>query len=243
MSNSKVSLDELYDRIIDLTRKASEGVINPLDIDVGRYIKELSKLFDNVDYEKYLIKDIRALNGLISILELQSECLRRMGLGLYLDKVLIKLKILKSNVNELARIFEEVWSPIASIEALTVDDIKEVVLYFENLKPLYERRLKRGGVSTIRSLESAEYYKLDKDIKSRMMELFNELVNYSGGKYIDYYRFIEMGNCIERAYTLSYLITEGYVDVKIDRWTGRVEIKPADRRIKGDASLALVIKK
>ena len=243
----KNSLDEIYDRIIDLAVKVAEGDVDPFDIDVGRFISILSKnqSLDKLEYG-FLLKDIRALNGLIAILEAQGKFLKKRGMGLYLDKMLLQLKIFKMDINELAGVFAMSWKPIATLEMINLDGVREAISYFNNLSDLASRRF---------SLEEKQFSHIDfkpklfivpSELKSLMNKLYYELKNYSKEEYVDYDEFImHKGDPIENAYLLSFLISEGWVNVKVDRLEEKIWIKPMKHKkeLVNSSSLAVVIRR
>ena len=84
---------EYYDRLIDLAISVAEGKVDPLDININKFIEYLKKAsIESFDYN-LLYKDIRALSGLVLILEAQYKSLKDRGLGLYIEPLLLKLKI------------------------------------------------------------------------------------------------------------------------------------------------------
>jgi hypothetical protein len=240
------SVEELYDRIIDLAIKVSEGAIDPFDVDVGRFIRQLArnKRLAELDYT-YLIKDIRALNGLVAILEAQGKSLRRRGLGLYLDKMLLKLRIYKMSIDELSQVFIRSWKPVIEMESINLEAIKEAMFYFNNLKDLESRRLRFEELSEYMGDVEPRLFIEPKVVRSLMMKLLNELRDSSGGEYIDYKEFITRGDPVERAYILSFLISDGWVDVKVDRLEEKIWIRPKDMRveIRNPSSLAVVVRR
>ncbi len=240
------SVEELYDRIIDLAIKVSEGVIDPFDVDVGRFIRQLArnKRLAELDYT-YLIKDIRALNGLVAILEAQGRSLRRRGLGLYLDKMLLKLRIYKMSIDELSKVFVRSWKPVIEMESINLEAIKEAMFYFNSLKDLESRRLRFEELSEYMGDVEPRLFIEPKVVRSLMMKVLNELRDASRGEYIDYKEFITRGDPVERAYILSFLISDGWVDVKVDRLEERIWIRPKDRRveIRNPSSLAVVVRR
>lgn len=241
----KSSLDEIYDRVIDLAVKVAEGEIDPFDVDVGRFISILSKnqSLDKLEYG-FLLKDIRALNGLIAILEAQGKFLKKRGMGLYLDKILLQLKIFKISINEMADIFAMSWKPVATLEMINLDGVGKAISYFNNLSSLASRGF---------SMEEKQFSSIDfkpklfivpSELRSLMNKLYRELKNYSKGEYVDYDEFVmHRGDPIENAYILSFLISEGWVNVKVNRLEEKIWIKPRKykKEIINPSSLAVVI--
>jgi hypothetical protein len=239
---------EIYERIIDLAIKVAEGKVDPFDVDVGRFLRDISRYgeLSTLDFD-ILVKDINAINGLIMILEAQSKVLKRRGLGLYLDKVLLRLKLYRMDIEDLSRIFSKAWRPIVEVESINLESIKESLFYFNNLKDLMSRRLKFDELrEPVSGDVEARYFVLPRRIRERIMSFLEELRDVSRGDFIDYWRFIHMrGDPVERAYLLSFLISDGWVDVKINRLEERIWIRPLDERrpVTNPSTLAVGVKR
>ncbi len=239
------NLDEMYDRIIDLAIKVVEGDVDPFDVDVGRFITLLSKheALDSLEYS-YLLKDIRALSGLIAILEAQGRSLKKRGIGLYLDKLLLRLKIFKMNIDELANIFSISWRPIVSLEMINLESIGESVSYFNNLSDLASRKFSFEEEHLSYGDFKPKLFIIPSELKLLMNKLYEDLKHYSKGEYVEYEAFIRYkGDPIENAYLLSFLISEGLVDIKVNRLEEKVWIKPLKfkKELVNPSSLAMVI--
>ena len=217
--------DELYERLIDLSIKVAEGKVNPLDVNVSKYLSLISQLFTGLRRKEDFIKDIRALHGLITILSLQYKLLKSKSMGLHIEPILVELRMRQLSVEKIARILEAAWHPAIEIECAHECALESAIKYFEKLKPLVQRRFKQMYYgSPLVHVEKVHVPSID--IKKKLKEVLIELVKISGGSWVDYYEFIYKGDPVERAYLLSFLITEGKVEMKHVRFEDKVYIRP-----------------
>jgi len=194
-----LSLKEVYERIIDLSLKVYKGEVDPLDIDLADFIKYIIEAdVENLPIDLMYL-DINALYGLALILEAQSRVIKEKTSGLYIDKILAKLNLVKMSISELSNVLRLSWRPNA--EASFID------------------------------IESPIQYYIEERVSEHMGRLYNELVESAGFNWIDYYEFIERGDKIFRAYILSFLITSGYVQMKVDRIRKKILIKACEKPI------------
>lgn len=237
---------EVYERLIDLAIKVAEGKVNPLEVDVASFIEQIKwgVIPDYADL-RGLLDDVRALNGLTVILEAQSKLLKEKGLGLYFSRFLIKLRLMKMDVNDLVEVFKKSWSPSVGIEVVNLDALKRSLVYFVNLPTPLRRRLRQeGGGGKLSCTEVEKPFKLV-NVEKQMEELYQKLVEYSNYRYVEYYDFLRhTGDPIESAYLLSYLLSEGYVEAVVDRFLNKVYIRPRASRtpIKSPTTLVTTLK-
>ena len=92
MSIKKVSLEELL-RIIDLCRTVMRRGVDPFEVDIMRALKTLKTHLPGWNHLDDLLLDAEALNQLASIIRLQGEWIRHRASLLYVDPVMIELKI------------------------------------------------------------------------------------------------------------------------------------------------------
>lgn len=216
---------ELYERIIHLANQVYKGEIDPLEVEIDRFINILRE----VDLEKLaydlMYLDINALYGLSLILEAQSEAIKRKTQGLYLDAFMVRLKILNLDINSLANIIERVWRPPVELSILDEDDLLEAKIFFESII-----RYKWTPPRKVEVDLKPVHYIESKEVSSMMHELYEELKKVSQFKWINYNDFISGGDKLIRAYILSFLINEGYVELKMDRINKKILIRPLKSR-------------
>jgi len=220
------NLNELYERLVDLAILVSDGKVDPLDIDISRFLN----IIKEVNLEKYdtsmLYKDIRALNGLILILEAQYKALKDKGLGLYIEPLLVRLKAKQLSIEKLANILLRCWTPTINVITSSTMDLLSSFAYFKSLKPLSERKLIIKPISLAKE-DIKAMIMIPENIELKLKNLYKELVEYSEGSWVEYISFIyKSGDPIERAYLMSFLVTMGAVQMKYKRLEDKYFIKP-----------------
>ncbi len=237
---------EIYERIIDLAVGVAECRIDPLDVDVGRFLERLKRLGDvDPSLVDLLMLDVRALHGLIMILEAQSRRLRDRGYGLYLNRLLVRMAADKLTSEELVDLFEASWRPIMELEYMDRDLLDDALTYYVNLIDLALRSRIMPSFREVLVDVSPELFREPVDLEGYGDELRRELWEASRGDYIDYFDFIFKGEKpVLRAYIVSFLISDGWIDVKIDRLKRKIFIRPREKRLefRNPTSIVVVMK-
>ncbi len=235
---------ELYERIIDLAIGVAEGRIDPFDVDVGKFLDRLSGLDIDPEFTDLLMLDVRALHGLVTILEAQSRRLRDRGYGLYLNRLLIRMAVEKLGVDELVNVLSASWRPIMELEYMDKDLLDEAFTYYLNLVDLALRSRLVPSFREVALDISAELFNEPIDLEVFVEGLKRELMEFSKGEFIDYFDFIYRGDSpVLRAYAISFLISDGWVDVKVDRLKKKIFIRPRSEKLvfKDPASVVVVL--
>ncbi|RLG62885.1 hypothetical protein DRN84_00730 [Candidatus Geothermarchaeota archaeon] len=221
-----LSLKEVYERIIDLSLKVYKGEVDPLDIDLADFIKYIIEAdVENLPIDLMYL-DINALYGLALILEAQSRVIKEKTSGLYIDKILAKLNLVKMSISELSNVLRLSWRPNAEASFIDIESINRALIYFKSR--IMIKFIPPEKVS--KEFKPIQYY-IEERVSEHMGRLYNELVESAGFNWIDYYEFIERGDKIFRAYILSFLITSGYVQMKVDRIRKKILIKACEKPI------------
>ena len=220
------SQNEIYERIIDLSIKVVQGKLDPMDIDISKYLDLLRKQkMDLADIPK-LYMDITALTGLVLILEAQYNRLKNSGLGLYIEPLLVRLKAKQLSLTSLSRIFLKCWHPSVNIQLSTNEMAREAAEYYNNLKPIDQRMFTLDGVPLDEKIASIDLI-IPEELERMMDELLKELWSVSNGEWIDYYEFISRGeDHIQRAYILSFIVTNGWAEIKYRRFEDKIFLRP-----------------
>ncbi|HUI00719.1 MAG TPA: hypothetical protein VLX56_03725, partial [Nitrososphaerales archaeon] len=66
-----------------------------------------------------MLKDSEAMQQLVAIVKLQDQYLKHRASALYIDPLLLELKIQLISKEELAESFAKCWHPIAQLDQLT----------------------------------------------------------------------------------------------------------------------------
>jgi len=234
-----LSLREVYERIIDLSLKVYKGEVDPLDVDLTDFMKYIIE----ADVEKLPIDlmylDINALYGLALILEAQSRVIKEKTSGLYIDKILARLNLLKMSINELSNVLRLSWRPNAETSFIDIESVNRALTYFKSR--IMIRFIPPEKIS--KEFKPIQCY-IEERVSEYMDRLYSELIESAGFNWIDYYEFIERGDKIFRAYILSFLITSGYVQMKVDRIRKKILIKACQKPIefKNPVSIPVVLR-
>jgi len=219
------SVEEMYDRLVQLALDVARGKVDPLSIDISGYIEVVRRAVLEGYGLEMLYKDVRALSGLVTILEAQYRALKDRGMGLYLEPVLVKLRAKQLSLDALASIAARCWSPAVELELVSDEDFRRALSYFELLKPISERRRKRQYYAPAEAPAASPEF-LEK-FEEKLESLYRELEEVSGGGWIEYSDFVSRGDPVERAYLLSFLITSGRVEMRYRKLEDAYYVRPA----------------
>ena len=242
----KLTREEL-EKIIKICESVEKRGLDPFTVNVKELLSTLRKaLEENQELDHYVL-DAETMYKIAAIIALQHKWLRDSAQALFVDAQLIGTKLLAADKKSIVRAFLKAWRPIISLEQVTFQRLKQGIDYFLGLPPRSGERVWGWKISDreVELLKAKLAAEEDVDEKIRMLhqELLRE---YESRGEIDYWDFIRRGDfeeSFERAYLLSFLITEGFVDVK--RNPLKNEIKLIPRREKAErkrpSSLVIVI--
>lgn len=239
---------ELILRIIDLCESVTKKGLNPFDVQVREFFDKLRELLPLLKKHEELYLDLQAVLSLSEVIYQQGEWVKHRSSLLYLDPLLVFLKIHALSTEELADIFVKSWHPVIEAECLTPHGLREGYEYWK-LLPSLDERLKALEV------ERVELGPMEREELERMgflsREMFEKMLNQlweelkKKGK-VSYWSFVKGKNYAEtvrRAYLLSFLITYGMASVEIDplKEEIKVEAKENPERKKGGEVYSLPI--
>ncbi|MCP8315289.1 MAG: hypothetical protein H3Z51_00305, partial [archaeon] len=136
-----------------------------------------------------------------------------------------ELKIRMLDSKTIAEAFLDSWHPIVEIDQIFPQRLKDAIDYWNSLLPLSDRWREDFGLgSPTESLEIDDLIKLKvislKDFDERMKELLKELISkLRVSDKIDYWDFVyadTFEETLERAYIVSFILTEGYATLVVD---------------------------
>lgn len=224
MQKSKVSPEDLI-RIVEMCRAIERKGVDPFEINVKAYLEKLKNYLPHWKLLDELLLDVEAINAISSIIKLQSDWIKHRSSSLYIDPIFVELKIRMLDPKSIAEAFLDSWHPIVEIDQIFPQRLKDAIDYWNNLLPLSDRwREDFTPGSSIESLEMEDLIKLKvvslKDFDERMKELLKELMSkLSISDKIDYWDFVyadTFEETLERAYIVSFILTEGYATLVID---------------------------
>jgi len=243
----KMAREEL-EKIIKICENIEKRGLNPFTVNVRELLSTLRRMLEENRSLDHLLLDAETVYKVATLIALQHKWLRDSAQALFVDAQMIAARLMAMDRKSIAQAFLKAWRPIISLEQVTPHRLRQGLEHFLSLPP-------RGGVRTWgwkipdRAAEfiEAELRRDEEEFDKRLRELHEELLReYDRGGEVDYWNFVERGGLeesFERAYLLSFLITEGYVDVR--RNPLRNEIKLIPRRDRADrrqpSSLVIVM--
>lgn len=231
-------------RLIALLQAVQGSSANPFDIDIVEKVKTLRSYLPELKLLDELLLDSEALLELARIVKLQDQWLKHRASSLYIDPLLVQLKIKIISKENLADAFVKSWHPIAQIDQITPSAIEKAFIYWRDLRPISERfkidlgqyGVKLGQISYDKLVELGilTMERFDK----LLSDLEKELAQRSKGKWIDYRGFIKSSEYekeVLRAYLLSFLVSEGKALLRIDPLSENIWIKSLAEKAEGEA--------
>ena len=215
---------------------------NPFDVDIKDKIRLLKERLPEWKFLDELLLDSEAVLELAQIVRLQDEWLKHRASALYIDPLLIQLKIKLLSKDALNEAFVKSWHPVAQVDQLSPKGLERAFVYWRDLQPMSERFKDEFGSYGVKpgTVDYAELVSLgvftQDEFEDKLKKLHDELLRKSGGEWIDYSEFLGATSFEERvlrSYLLSFLISEGRASLKTEPLTGRVWTIGFSERIKG----------
>ena len=231
-------------RVISLCASIQSSSANPFEVDIIEKLQVLKKHLPDWEFLDELLLDSEALYELAQIVKLQDLWLKQKATSVYIDPLLVQLKVKLLSRQALAESFVKSWHPIAQLDQLSPKGLEKAFVYWRDLRPFSERFKDqfgtygaRPGVVDYQDLVDLGIF-TQEQFDSKMNVVYDELVLTSKGEWVDYREFIESSEVekkITRAYILAFLISDGRALVKTDPLTGKISITPLPRRATGEA--------
>jgi hypothetical protein len=222
---------EDYLRVIELCRDVETSSANPFDVDIREKILLLKQRLPELKLLDELLVDSEAMLELAQIVKLQDQWLKQRASALYIDPLLIQLKLKLLPKDALSEAFVKSWHPIAQIDQISARGLERAFVYWRDLVPLSERfKSKFGtygagpGVVDYNDLVSLGVFTKE-EFEISLNRLHAELLERSNGEWVDYRQFIgdeSYESKVRRAYLLAFLISEGKALLKTEPLTGRI---------------------
>ena len=189
-----------------------------------------------------LLVDAEAMLELSQIVKLQDEWLKTRASSLYIDPLLIQLKVKLLPKEALSEAFVRSWHPIAQVDQLSPRGLEKAFVYWRDLVPISERFKDQFGNYGIRpglvdysDLVSMGVFTLEQ-FETNLTQLYDELLEQSKGDWVDYRQFLgddAFETKVRRAYLLAFLISEGRALLKTDPLSGQIWTMALAERVKG----------
>jgi len=229
-------------RVIELCRDVESSSANPFDVDIKEKILLLKRKLPEWRFLDELLVDSEAMLELAQIVKLQDEWLKRRASSLYIDPLLIQLKVKLLPKNSLSEAFIHSWHPVAQVDQISPRGLEKAFVYWRDLRPMSERFKEEFGTYGVRpgSIDYSELVSLGilttKEFESTLEELFEELLQKSNGEWIDYHEFIGSDSYegkVRRAYLMAFLISEGRALLRTEPLSGKVWTMALSEKAKG----------
>jgi hypothetical protein len=221
-SSKKRAREELL-RIIDLCESIEAKGGDPFDVNVRREFEKLREYLRMWKKPPELVLDAKTVNKLASLIKLQDRWVKYRSTGLFLDPLLVELKIRSLRSETLANALARAWHPIITLEQLTLGRLKEGLEYWRKLTPLEGRGKGLPSPEGMGEMPFEELLRLgfvsETAFNQMLNELWDELKEKAAGGKIDYWEFIfadSYEETLRRAYLTSFLLTLGYGTLEVD---------------------------
>lgn len=198
---------------------------DPFEVEVKKTLELMRRFLTDWELPTDFTLDIHTLGQIANIVELQGKWLKLRSTSLYVDPILIELKLRLLDADMLTRIFQRSWSPIVSFERMTPQRLKEGVDYWNQLPTIDERMTvdlidmqEIGSITKEDLLESNIMY--EEEFQGSMLNMWEELkANTDHEGRVDYWSFIKadtFDETVRRAYLASFMVTYGYASIEQD---------------------------
>ncbi len=226
-------------RVIELCRSIRLSSADPFEVDIKEKINILRKLLPEYKFLDELLLDAEALYQLSQIVKLQDEYIKRKAGSMYIDPLLIELKLRLLSKESLANAIVKSLHPIATLDQLSPRGLERAFIYWRDLQPLSERFKDERGITTqpgkigVEELVTMRILSKEK-FEDKLKAVEDELTKVSAGEWIDYYSFIDAGKYeekVEKAYILAFLVTEGKAEIRIDPLSEKVYLRSSNIKL------------
>ena len=227
MSSGKVRVfrEELI-RMISILGEIEGRRLDPFSVDVSSLLQRLREIIERERDSEIVVLDAETLYRVTVVLGLQQKWIRDRASSLFIDANLVYSKILSADPRDLVAAFLQAWRPIARIEQISVELLMRGYEHFLS-KPARGLAEFEGEVAGY--AQQPSYEAIEKQISADLRELLAELSSRRG--WTNYWEFIGAKSAEERArraYLLSYLISRGEVEVRVDTLRREIWIRAAD---------------
>lgn len=237
----QTKLDD-YLRVIELCRDVETSSANPFDVDIREKILLLKQRLPELKLLDELLVDSEAMLELAQVVKLQDQWLKSRASALFIDPLLIQLKVKLLSKEALSEAFVKSWHPVAQVDQLSPRGLEKAFVYWRELVPITERFKDQFGRYGIRpgTVAYTDLVSLGvftgEEFEVRLTQLYEELMDRSNGDWIDYRQFIGDENFevkVRRAYLMAFLISEGRALLKTEPLTGKIWTVGLAERTKG----------
>jgi hypothetical protein len=231
-------------RIIALCISVESKGINPFEVEVQTILNTLKEYLPKWKVLDDIVLDAQTLNQIAGIVSLQGEWVIRRSTSLFVDPMLIEMKLRMMHPSRLMALFEEVWKPIVEMDGLSKKRIEEAVDYWNNLPTKEEKRINLpealDALGTITQEELMKRRILSEEpfietLKVLWEELKNKAKAEERIRYWDFIHASTYKETVNRAYLVSFLITYGYATIQINPLEEEIFLIPNDQVVEASS--------
>lgn len=236
MSKHKKKVEREYLlQIIDLCQMVERRGSNPFEVDVKEILEKLRECLPGWEMPKDFCLDAKTLYEIADLVRLQGEWIKHRSSSLYVDSILVALKIGTLGVNGLAHALLRAWHPIIAIEQLSSERLRDAINYWNGLLPLKVRMAGlpfRTGLSGVVDVD--ELFRLGilskEEFNSILISYWKDLVSKTEGiEKMSYREFVyadDFESTVARGYFVSFMVTYGYATLEADPIANELFIVP-----------------
>ncbi len=209
--------------------------MNPFEVDIREKLLMLKKHLPEWKLIDVMLKDSEALQQLVQIVKLQDQWIKHRASSLYIDPLLLELKIRLLTREDLADSFVKCWHPVAQVDQLTARGLERAFTYWRELVPMSERFKEvlgnyavAPGQMDFEELQALNMFSKE-EFETKLNVIHGELLQKSADGEMDYRRFIRAPTFEEtavRAYLVAFVVTEGRANIRIDPLTEEIFLSP-----------------
>ncbi|HDM92420.1 MAG TPA: hypothetical protein ENG69_03385 [Candidatus Korarchaeota archaeon] len=216
---------EIFERVLDLVESVLRGKVDPFEVNVIQLLRRLREEFPKLKSWDEVNLDLESVLGLARIVVKQEEWVEHRASRLFIDPLLVTLKVETLDPKALATVLLKSWRPIVEARGVTPTFLEAAARYWMELPPFSGRREElppeqepSEGAELPWSAE--EFEALLEAERTQLLSLLEE----RGGKlrYEEYVNRGEFWENVKRAYLLSFLATRGEVSLAKNPLTGEI---------------------
>ena len=225
--------------------------MDPFEIDIREKLQTLKKHLPEWKLIDVMLMDAEAMQQLVGIVKLQDQWIKHRASSLYIDPLLLELKLRLLTRDDLAGMFVKCWHPVAQVDQLTARGLERAFVYWRDLVPMSERFKQEFGSfgSVPEQMDFDELQSLNiftkEQFESRLNEIHGEIVQKAGDGEIDYRDFVKAGTFEEtavRAYLVAFVVTEGRASIRTDPMTEKLYLSAVEGKPGADTrSVAIAV--
>lgn len=226
--------EELMLRIIDLCDSVRTRGLDPFDVRVREFFGRLRELLPKLKKHEDLYLDMTAVLGLADVINQQGEWIKYKSSMLYLDPLLISLKLHALPPKDLADVLARAWHPIVELENISPQGFREAKDYWTRLPPMGERWQGLGTEVISGEIAREELDRMgvvsEEEFSKTIEKTWGELKKAAGEKgEISYWDFImekTYDKTVAKAWVVSFVITSGYATIEAKPLEEEMILKP-----------------